>query len=92
MASASPLLSGTIEADDDTATQSSRPKGNIGSIHTNTHFSKSQTQREAVVLVPGTTPDGTRMGSTEEGGIVRLCHFYNFSKPRSLSSSPSWED
>jgi len=65
MASSGPLLSGTIEADDETPT-SKFPKGSIGDNGT--------PQREPVVLVPGATANGSARagGSAEEGGIVRV--------------------
>ncbi len=64
MASSAPLVSGTIEADEDAPT-SSLPKGNIGS--------NTSKQREPVVLVPGTTANGSaRTGHAEQGGIVSL--------------------
>ena len=58
MASSSPLLSGTIEADDETP--SVRPQGSIGT---------ARPKSEPVVLVPGTQADGN-VRSAEEGGIV----------------------
>jgi hypothetical protein len=62
MASA-PLLSATIEPDDDSSTRNfPGPTGNIGS----TPASSSET-REPVRLVPGTQ----QSSSLEEGGIVR---------------------
>jgi len=63
MASA-PLLSATIEPDDDSITRNQAgPTGNIGSTPTPT----SREPREPVRLVPGTQqPSGL-----EEGGIVR---------------------
>ncbi|WVF70239.1 hypothetical protein IAT40_005028 [Kwoniella sp. CBS 6097] len=60
MASSAPLLSGTIEPDEDVPSQ---PRGNIGS---------SRPPSAPVVLVPGTTASGsavTALGSAEEGGI-----------------------
>ena len=61
MTSHSPLLSGTIEADEDSL-PAPTPKGSIGSAH--------KTQRDPVVLVPGTSA-GSRAANLEEGGIVR---------------------
>jgi hypothetical protein len=62
MASA-PLLSATIEADDDTSTPKlSGPTGNIGSSSS----PASREQREPVRLVPGTQ----QSSGLEEGGIV----------------------
>ena len=63
MASHSPLLSGTIEADEDSL-PAPTPKGSIGS--------SAKPQREPVVLVPGTSAGSTRAATLEEGGIVRL--------------------
>ena len=64
MASSTPFLSGTIEADEDSPS-GSFPKGNIGS-------KAKQPLREPVVLVPGTASNGSAWtGSVEEGGIVR---------------------
>lgn len=68
MSSSAPLLSNTIEADDETVeTQSSFPKGNIGS-------SASSNTRAPEVLVPGTGSGSGRgngrSGNEEEGGIV----------------------
>jgi hypothetical protein len=62
MASA-PLLSGTIEADDDLQSNLNRnlPSGKIGS---------TQTSTREVHLVPGTQAANT---SAEDGGIVRIC-------------------
>ncbi|WVQ97661.1 hypothetical protein IAU59_004775 [Kwoniella sp. CBS 9459] len=60
MASSAPLLSGTIEPDEDVP---SVPRGNIGS---------SRPAAAPVVLVPGTTATGstvTALGNAEEGGI-----------------------
>lgn len=66
MSSSAPLLSGTIEADEDAP---QLPKGSIGSS------TKSQTQRAPELLVPGTQANGStgqgNTGSAEEGGIVR---------------------
>jgi hypothetical protein len=59
MASSAPLLSGTIEADEDVP--STTPSGNIGSGNTG--------RRDPVVLVPGTQSGGSG-GNPEEGGIV----------------------
>ena len=59
MASSSPLLSGTIEADDDTPAVV-RPKGSIGT---------TRAKPEPVVLVPGTQANGSAR-AVEEGGIV----------------------
>lgn len=68
MSSSAPLLSNTIEADDDTLeSQSSFPKGNIGSTPT------PATARAPEVLVPGT--GSGRTGSEEEGGIVSDCRW-----------------
>jgi len=61
MASSAPLLSGTIEADEEAT--SSLPRGNIGQ-----NASTSST-RQPVVLVPDTAGNGV---SNEEGGIVSL--------------------
>lgn len=60
MSSNAPLLSGTIEADEDAPTV---PSGSIGS---------SQPRREPEVLVPGTQANGSvgNAGTAEEGGIV----------------------
>lgn len=63
MSSSAPLLSGTIEADDDVPSPS-YPTGNIGQKTA----PKPTAAREPVVLVPGTTAS-----SAEQGGIVRLC-------------------
>jgi hypothetical protein len=63
MASA-PLLSATIEPDDDSGTRNfTGPTGNIGSTPT----PSSRETREPVRLVPGTQ----QSSSLEEGGIVR---------------------
>ncbi|ODN92022.1 cytoplasmic protein [Cryptococcus wingfieldii CBS 7118] len=64
MSFSAPLLSGSIEPDDDTAP--SVPKGNIGSSS-----STARPPAERVVLVPGTQAGGvqTSLGSAEEGGI-----------------------
>jgi hypothetical protein len=63
MASA-PLLSATIEPDDDSSTRNlTGPTGNIGSTPT----PSSRETREPVRLVPGTQ----QSSSLEEGGIVR---------------------
>lgn len=63
MASA-PLLSATIEPDDDSITRNQTgPTGNIGSTPTPT----SREPREPVRLVPGTQ----QSSGLEEGGIVR---------------------
>jgi hypothetical protein len=62
MASQAPLLSGTIEADDDAPAIA---KGNIGA---------PKAQREPELLVPGTQAASSRAGNSgaaEEGGIVR---------------------
>lgn len=60
MSSNAPLLSGTIEADDDTPIA---PSGSIGA---------QKARREPEVLVPGTQANGNvaTPGSVEEGGIV----------------------
>jgi hypothetical protein len=61
MASQAPLLSGTIEADEDVPVA---PQGSIGKAQT--------TRREPELLVPGTQANGG-LGSAsavEEGGIV----------------------
>ncbi|CAD6569697.1 MAG: Golgi apparatus membrane protein TVP23 A [Tremellales sp. Tagirdzhanova-0007] len=63
MASHSPLLSGTIEADEDSL-PAPTPKGSIGS--------SAKPQREPVVLVPGTSAGSTRAATLEEGGIVGI--------------------
>lgn len=60
MSSPAPLLSGTIEADDDTA--SNFPRGNIGQT-----ISASST-RAPVVLVPGTS--GSGVSGADDGSIV----------------------
>jgi len=66
MSSNAPLLSGTIEADDDTP---NLPRGNIGT--------STQKTRDPIVLVPGTQANGSVQGisggNVEEGGIV--CSF-----------------
>ncbi|OCF42124.1 cytoplasmic protein [Kwoniella heveanensis CBS 569] len=62
MASSAPLLSGTIEPDEDVP---SLPRGNIGT-------ESSRPPAEPVVLVPGATASGssvTALGNAEEGGI-----------------------
>lgn len=60
MSSSAPLLSGTIEADEEV----SHARGNIAAAPT------AKATRPAEVLVPGTTADGQVRGSVEEGGIV----------------------
>lgn len=65
MASA-PLLSNTIEADDDLPSRTI-PSGNIGS-------SLNASTSQPVQLVPGTQATGS---SAEEGGIVRGFKRYN---------------
>ncbi|KAK1925607.1 hypothetical protein DB88DRAFT_484484 [Papiliotrema laurentii] len=62
MSSNAPLLSGTIEADEDAPTV---PSGSIGS---------SQPRREPEVLVPGTQANGSvgNAGTAEEGGIAGI--------------------
>lgn len=64
MSSSAPLLSGTIEPDEDLPP--TLPQGKIGA---------SSRPSEPVVLVPGTTAQGsnsniTGIGNAEEGGIV----------------------
>lgn len=66
MSSSAPLLSGTIEADDDSSL--TVPKGTIGS---STSATKSTT-REPEVLVPGTASRTQAAARAEEGGIVRV--------------------
>ncbi len=61
MASSAPLLSGTIEADDDTA--SSFPRGNIG------QNTAPPSSRQPVVLVPGA---GNGTANVDDGSIVSL--------------------
>ncbi|TXT10635.1 hypothetical protein VHUM_02140 [Vanrija humicola] len=63
MSSSAPLLSGTIEADDDAPVTSPYPTGNIGQ----TSAPKPAAAREPVVLVPGTTAS-----SAEQGGITGI--------------------
>ena len=63
MASQAPLLSGTIEADEDVPVVA---KGNIGA---------PKAQRAPELLVPGTQAAGSRAGNSgvaEEGGIVSM--------------------
>lgn len=59
MSANAPLLSGTIEPDEEAP---SVPQGNIGTS------SSPRPSQTPVVLVPGTQASG--IGSVEEGGIV----------------------
>ena len=74
MASQSPLLSGTIEADDETPVL---PKGNIG-----TPAAKA---REPEILVPGSSAGNKSITNVEEGGIVS--HSLSLTLTRTLTSS-----
>ncbi|KAK4687677.1 hypothetical protein P7C73_g2444, partial [Tremellales sp. Uapishka_1] len=65
MSSSAPLLSGTIEADDDAPHQF--PKGNIGSGPS----PSTRQPQQPVVLVPGTSGSG-HGGHPEEGGIAGI--------------------
>jgi hypothetical protein len=65
MSANAPLLSGTIEADEDVQTTHQFPTGNIGE----SAAPKTRNAADPVVLVPGTAPR-----DAEEGGIVStLC-------------------
>jgi hypothetical protein len=64
MSSSAPLLSGTIEADDESPL--AVPKGSIGSS-----TPAKSAAREPEVLVPGTASRTQAAARAEEGGIVR---------------------
>ena len=72
MATSSPLLSQSIEADEEGPTESV-PKGSIRG---------PTTRREPEVLVPGTTAGGDQ-GNAEEGGIAGILR--HSSHPLSLA-------
>jgi len=69
MSATAPLLSGTIEADDDDQVHVGPSSGLSGNIGESTTAKKpAGREREAEVLVPGTAPR-----DVEEGGIVSIC-------------------